>query len=164
MTTLDLLAEPLARLFIRIDAAGPTDELLQRIAAFWQQSRSGKIAPQESDMAGLPKELQTHAFVARISSNGTRHWLISRPGAIAAGIFTVRDGFPLNDADKRSAVRLRRLFNLVDAKEEPHAAMFEIKDEDGKTRLIEIFAAPLRGQVEATHAVFAAANSRIELR
>jgi hypothetical protein len=164
MTILDLLAEPLARLFIRIDAVGPTDELLKRIAAFWQQSRTGETAPQEGDMAGLAKSLQRHTFFARLASNGTKHWLISHPGAIASSMFAIKDGCHLEEADKRRAVRLRRLFNLVAAKDEPHAAMFEVKDEGGTTRLIEIFAAPLRGHEKAAHAVFAAANSRMEKR
>lgn len=164
MTVLDPLTEPLVRLFVRIDAAHPTDALLLRIADFWQDKRGGNLAPGQDEMNRLPVPLLSNAFAARLTSNGTHHWLACNPGAAARSILKVKDGEPIEASDKRNAVRLRRLFGLVAEKAEPYAAMFEMRERGGKTRLIEVFAAPLSGADKASHLIFAAVNSRIEAK
>ena len=161
MTTLDPLTEPLVRLFLRIDAAHPTNELLRCIADFWQTKRASKLAPEEGEMNELPDELLSNTFIARLTSNGTRHWLACNVGVTACSILHVKDEEPIEAADKRSAVRLRRLFDLVAEKYEPYSVMFDSIDQDGKAQLIEVFAAPLGSSEETTDQIFAAVSSRV---
>ncbi len=162
MSVLDPLTEPLVRLFTRIDAAYPTDEALRRIADHWQDMRAGKVAPVESTIKAMPGEFLARSFVARLTSNGTQHWVVSSAGAEAVSVLGIKDGEPLEAAEKRAAVRVRRLLELVAEKMEPYSAMFEIAGPAGTTRLIEVFAAPLVGAGKGGHLIFAAVNSRIE--
>jgi len=162
MTTLDKLTEPMVRLFLRIDAAGPSDELLQNISGFWTLKRAGQVAPLEEIVNALPNDTLAHVFVAYLSPDGLQHWLVSSPGQYVSKLLSVKDRMTIDDADKRSAVRLRRLFDLVAEKDEPYSAMFETKSADGNTNLVEVFAAPLAARERGTKALLVAANSRVE--
>jgi hypothetical protein len=162
MTTLDFLTEPLVRLFVRIDAAQPTDTLLRAVSDFWQRKREGKIAPDELDMATLPIELSSVAFHATLTINGKRHWNISGAGHAAMAILRPTAKNLTEIADKRIAVRLRRLFELVAERSEPYSAMFEINSNSGQRQLVEVFAAPLKVDGKNNRTIFAAINSRAE--
>jgi hypothetical protein len=158
MTTLDLLTEPLVRLFLRIDAAQPSDPVLRAASEFWQLKRTGKIAPGESEMRGFPIELSPCVFHAQMMSNETKRWVASGAGHVARSMLQLTDG------DKRIAVRLRRLFHIVAEKSEPYSAMFEIDGKTGLRQLVEVFAAPLGNGKKGTHMIFAAINSRTEAK
>jgi hypothetical protein len=136
--------------------------MLKRIAAFWCEHRLGQIAPGKHIVDELPSDLKTYVLTAYLSTNVSRKWIISQSGLRASRILGIKEGFPLGDGDRRNAARLRRLFKLVAAKEEPYAATFEIKNADGKSKLTEVFAAPLQGQAKTSPIIFAAANSRVE--
>ena len=47
MTELDPLTEQQVHLFLRIDAAMPTDPVLRAAAEFWLEKRQGKVRPSE---------------------------------------------------------------------------------------------------------------------
>ena len=164
MTTLDPLTGPLVRLFLRIDAAQPTDPVLRAVSEFWQLNRTGKIAPSESEMKGFPIELSPYVFYAQMMSNGTKHWVASGAGHVAGSVLQLTGGDSPEVGDKRIAVRLRRLFDIVADKIEPYSAMFEIDGETGQRQLVEVFAAPLSNGEKGIHMIFAAVNRRTEAR
>lgn len=164
MSTLDPLTEPLVRLFVRIDAAYPTDPALRAASDFWHLKRRGKIAPGEGEMPDVPAEVSPYVFLARLTTNGTKHWIVSGAGHAAAAVLQLTDGDAPEVADKRIAVRLRRLFDIVAEKSEPYSAMFEIDEQAGQRRLVEVFAAPLGGGEKGIHMIFAALNSRTEAK
>lgn len=164
MTTLDPLTGPLVRLFLRVDAAIPTDPVLRAFSDFWHLKRGSKITPSEADMTGSPPEISRFAFFARLSTNGTRHWTVSAAGHAAAAVLQLTRGRELEVADKKIAVRLRRLFDIVAEKGEPYSAMFETDGQSGPRQLIEVFAAPLGNREKGIHMIFAAVNSRAEAR
>jgi hypothetical protein len=163
VTTLDALSEPLVRLFLRIDAAQPTDPLLRHAFDLWQSRRGDRIAPRESVMADLPGEISSHVFLVRAMTNGSRHWQVFNAGRTAGAVLKLAEGEAPEVSDRRIAVRLRRLFDLVADKAEPYSAMFETREPGGRRRLlVEVFAAPLSEGEKAVHLIFAALNSREE--
>ena len=164
MSTLDPLTEPLVRLFLRIDAARPTDPLLGELSDFWQLKRGSKIVPGEADMTGFSPEVSPHVFLARLTTNETEHWSVSGAGPVAAAVLQLKGSQELEIGDKRIAVRLRRLFDIVAKKVEPYSAMFEIDGLNGQRQLVEVFAAPLGNGEKGIHMVFAAINKRTEAK
>ena len=78
MSTLDPLTEPLVRLFLRVDAAIPTDPVLRAFSDFWQMKRGSKITPSEADMAALPLKFHLLPFlpVYRPTERGTGPFLL----------------------------------------------------------------------------------------
>lgn len=164
MSTLDPLTEPLVRLFLRVDAASPTDPVLRALSDFWLLKRGSKIVPGEADMTGVLPEISPYAFLARLTTNGTKQWLVSSAGHAAATILQLAGGQGPEVTDKRIAVRLRRLFDIVAEKVEPYSVMFEIDAQTGPRHLVEVFAAPLGNGEKGIHMIFAAVNSRTEAR
>ena len=162
MTTLDRLTEPLVRLFLRIDAAYPSDPVLRAASEFWHLKRAGKIAPSASEIGGCPVEILPYIFRVQLMSNGTKHWAVCRAGHVAGSVLQLTGGDPPEVGNKRVAVRLRRLFDIVAEKSEPYSAMFEIGEQAGRRELVEVFAAPVSDKEKNTHMIFAALNSRIE--
>lgn len=164
MSALDPLTEPLVRLFLRIDAARPTDPLLGELSDFWQLKRGSKIVPGEADMTGFSREVSPYVFLARLTPNETGHWIVSGAGFVASTVLQLKGGPELAIGDKRIAVRLRRLFDIVAEKIEPYSAMFEIGGQNGQRQLVEVFAAPLGNGEKGIHMIFAAINSRTEAK
>jgi hypothetical protein len=164
MTTLAGLTGPLVRLFLRIDAAQPSDEVLRKASDIWQKLRRGRIMPLESEMADLPAEIAPHAFTGRSMTNGSRHWIVTQAGRDAAAILQIKDQAGLDIGNRRIAVRLRKLFDIVADKSEPVSAMFELGGRGKRRQLVEIFVAPVTGAESNTHAVFGTVNSRLEAR
>lgn len=162
MTTLAGLTGPLVRLFLRLDAAQPSDEVLRAASDFWQKQRRGRIMPLESEMAQLPGAVAPHAFAGRSMTNGSRHWIVTKAGRDAAAILQIKDRAGLDIGNRRIAVRLRKLFDMVADKSEPVSAMFELGGGGKKRQLVEIFVAPVTGAESNTHAVFGTVNSRME--
>jgi ribose-phosphate pyrophosphokinase len=162
MTTLDPLTEPLVRLFLRIDAAHPTDLSLRAVFEFWRWKRADMIAPDESEISALPSELLPLVFHARLTINGGKNWSVLGVGSAAATLLGITEGDLAQAADKRAAVRLRRLFDIVAERTEPYSAMFEINSKDRGRQFVEVFAAPLRYGGKGTRMIFAAANGRVE--
>lgn len=164
MTTLAGLTGPLVRLFLRIDAAQPSDEVLRKASDFWQARRRGRIMPPESEMAELPRAIAAHVFTGRSMTNGSRRWIVTKAGRDAAAILQIKDDARLKIGNRRIAVRLRKLFEMVADKSEPVSAMFELGGRGKERQLVEIFVAPVTGAESNTHAVFGTVNSRTEAR
>ena len=162
MTELDPLTEPLVHLFLRLDAATPSDPVLRAAAEYWTEKRWGKIMPAPGDMEQLPAFILPHVFQAQLAINGDRHWIVSMAGSSAALSLGITGKTPTEIADKRMAVRLRRLFDLVSEKAEPYSVMFEVPGLDGHKHLFEVYAAPLTTPERAEHQILAVINSRVE--
>ena len=84
MTELDPLTEQQVHLFLRIDAAMPTDPVLRAAAEFWLKKRQDKGRPSQEDMAQLPEFIRPHVFEAQLAINGDRRWIVSRAGNVAS--------------------------------------------------------------------------------
>jgi len=164
MTTLDPLPEALVHLFLRVDAAQPTDPVLRAAWSFWQKQREALVMPAPDAMDGLPAFIRPHAFRAHLATNGSDHWIVSEAGTSAQLLLGLPDKTAAEAPDKRIAVRLRRLFDLVAEKEEPFSVMFELEDKSGHRLLVEILAAPLARAEKREHLIFAVINSRREER
>jgi len=162
MTELDPLTEQEVHLFLRIDAAMPTDPVLRAAAEFWLKKRQGKVRPSEEDMTQLPQFIRPHVFEAHLAINGDRRWIVSRAGNVARLALGIEGHEPGEVADKRIAVRLRHLFDLVSHKDEPYSVMFEVKEDPGKPHLVEVYAAPLATPERPEHHVIAVLTRRTE--
>ena len=162
MTKLESLTEPLVRLFVRIDAARPTDEVLCVASDFWWRQRQDRIMPEEGQMADVPASVAPHVFIARTMTDGSRHWLISSAGPFASSLLQLAGEGASALGEKHIAVRLRRLFDLVSEKSEPYSAMFETNGQSGQRNFVEVFAAPLKAVDKSVYVIFAAVNSRAE--
>jgi hypothetical protein len=162
MSELDPLTEQQLHLFLRIDAAMPTDPVLRAAAEFWLEKRKGKLLPAGQDMAQLPQFIRPHVFEAHLAVNGDQHWITSGAGNLARHLLGIEGQEPGEVPDRRMAVRLRRLFDLVARTAEPYSVMFEVKEADGSRQLVEIYAAPLATPEKREHHVFAVLNSRAE--
>jgi hypothetical protein len=68
MSALDSLAEPLVRLFLRVDAALPTDTVLRALSDFWPLKRGSKITPSYAGMPGTPSGIPPFAVIARLTA------------------------------------------------------------------------------------------------
>jgi hypothetical protein len=162
MTELDSLTEPLVHLFLRLDAAMPTDPVLRAAAGHWTEKRQGKVMPSHQDISQLPAFILPHAIYAQLAINGDRHWIVTLAGSSAKISLGIAGHEPSEIADKRMAVRMRHLFNLVAEKAEPYAVMFEVPGEAGRKQLVEVYAAPLATPEPSEHQIFAVINSRVE--
>ena len=76
-------------------------------------------------MTGISPEISPYAFLVRLATNGTKHWIVSGAAHFAAAVLQLTGGHVTEVTDKRS-VRLRRLFDIVAEQTEPYSAMFEI--------------------------------------
>ena len=118
--------------------------------------------PAHTDMASLPAFVLPHAFYAKLAINGDEHWIVSTAGSSAKLSLGLEGHEPQQVPDKRMAVRLRSLFDLVAQRAEPYSVMFELPAEDGAKLLVEIFAAPLTTPEPTERQVFAVLNYRPE--
>lgn len=164
MTEFDPLTEQQLHLFLRIDAAIPTDPVLRAAAELWQEERAGKIMPASGEMGNLPNFIRRHAFEADLAVNGDRRWIVSGAGTMARPSLGMQDERPGEISDKRVAVRLRHLFDLVSQRAEPYSVMFETEDAQGARQLVEVYAAPLATGERSEHRIFAVLNCRTEAK
>lgn len=162
MTTLDSLTAALAHLFVRIDAARPTDPVLRAAADVWSEKRGAKVMPHRADMSELPAFILPHAFYAQLAINGDQRWLVSSAGSAARLSLALEGHDPQEAPDRRMAVRLRTLFDLVSRRGEPYAVMFEVPSGAGDRVLAEIYAAPLSTPEVTERQIFAVINQRGE--
>jgi hypothetical protein len=163
MTSFDRPDSALSTLFMRIDAARPTDAALQPAADLWSEKRKGKVMPAPGDFADMPPQIERHVFQAHLAINGDEHWIVTSAGEVAERLLQIEGDTPAEVPDKRMAVRLRRLFELVAERGEPYAVTCEASDNNDRKQLIEIYAAPLATAERKEHAIFGAINSRPEL-
>jgi hypothetical protein len=118
--------------------------------------------PTAATFGHIPAIIAPHVFHAHLAINGEERWIVSRVGSYARDEIGVGDGRPIDVGDKRMAVRLRKLFELVAERNEPYSVMFEAVARTDERRLVEVYAAPLATHETREHHIFAAINSRSE--
>jgi hypothetical protein len=162
MPDFEKLTPELSELFLRIDAAAPSDPVLRKAAELWQKSRGHRILPQAFILEELPAFIRPHAFLAQLNVNGGRHWEFSDAGSSAHVSLGTKAGRLAGIADMMLSRRLEVILDLVEQKGEPYAAMFEVQSGRGKRQLCEIYAAPLPPGANGGPRALGVLNSRTE--
>lgn len=162
MTELDPLTEQQVDLFLRIDAAMPSDPMLCAAAGLWQAKREGKVMPMSSEMEHLPDFVRRHVFEADLVVGDSQRWIVSGAGNLARLALDIGGEGPSGISNKGMAVRLGHLFDLVSQKAEPYSVMLEMPDAIGARQLVEVYAAPLSPGEMNRPRIFAVLNSRAE--
>ena len=149
---------PMQRLFFRIDfAAQPQDVSLRRVLGHWQVHRGAEIFPSrialDADKVGQDRE---HVFV--FDRTGDDDFRLSFGGAVLAELLgPIEEGALLSKLQaRRTAVRLRRLFALVEFRGEPLVAGFEARRVDGQPVDVEILLMPTAADHTQIETIFGA--------
>lgn len=162
MPDFEKMTPELSSLFLRLDAAAPTADVLRAAADLWNERRGGALLPQASMLNRLPAEIRAHAFLVSAPGDGRREWAFSVAGETAQKLLT-GDGTRLSDIhDVPLAQRLNALFDLVEHKGEPMAAMFELLTLSGMRQLCEVYAAPLSKTDAGAATLLAVISTRME--
>jgi hypothetical protein len=162
MPDFEKMTPELSHLFLRIDAAGPTDPTLVAAADLWRARRGSDICPRESLWRELPSSIHSHAFLVHKAPDGTLEWIFLEAGSSASLIMGGDAGTITKVTEPELAIRLHALFDLVERKGEPYAAMFELAPSAGHRRLCEVYAAPLLAQEPRVSAQLAVLSWREE--
>ncbi|CAN7637804.1 ribose-phosphate diphosphokinase [Neorhizobium sp. LjRoot104] len=144
-----MMAKPdktLSRLFQRLDSApSHMDERLSAVLQEWLDRRKQLIAPSPEAMLSPASSAADQAFIFQRDPSAPRRYLLTS-GASSAEVLIgeVSMGGHLETArNRRGAVRLRRLFELVGETGEPILALFGTKSAEGKSFYVELLVAPL---------------------
>ena len=162
MPDFEKLTPELSELFLRIDAAAPSDPVLRKAAELWQQSRGHRMLPQAVILEELPSFIRPHAFLARLIVKGGRHWEFSGAGSSVHVSLGTEAGRMDGIADMALSRRLEVILEHVERKGEPCAAMFEVQSGPGRRQLCEIYAAPLVPGANGESRALGVLNSRTE--
>ena len=162
MSEFEKITPELSDLFLRIDAAAPTDPVLQAAAKAWRDNRGGALFPGISLLKDMPAFIHPHMFLARITVNGQREWVFSDAGASARVSLGAQSGRLKDAANPALARRLEALLELVAQKEEPCSGTFELQEQSGKPKLCEVYAAPLAPPQKGETTLLAVINWRAE--
>jgi hypothetical protein len=157
VTTLSLLPGPLKRLFAKIDAASTSDRSLELALDHWRIKRGDRLLPGLSDMD--MKQLEPLApklflfeccdkddWALRFAGKDVESLL--QPGLAGAKLSAL--------GNRRLAVRLRHLFQLVAQTAEIISATYIAHDQSG-----EILVAPLSTDGNKVGAVFGGIVTRL---
>ncbi|HEU0017746.1 MAG TPA: PAS domain-containing protein [Methyloceanibacter sp.] len=157
MTTLSLLPNPLKRLFAKIDAAATSDRSLELALDHWRVKRGNRVLPKLSDMdmqqfgpsaskLFLFERCDEDDWALRFAGKDVENLL--QPGSTDARLSTL--------GNRRLAVRLRHLFQLVAQTAEIISASYIAHDQSG-----EILVAPLSTDGNEVGAVFGGIVTRL---
>jgi ribose-phosphate pyrophosphokinase len=142
MTTLALSSAPLRRLFDRLDfAPRPRESALVAALESWSVIRNGRIAPAYP----LPSESLGVATQVFIEAERQRDYVLKQAGSDTTPLLgPIKEGALLSAVpNRRSAVRLRRLIELVVSKGEPLFASFSMKPFHQPPAIVDLIAAPI---------------------
>jgi hypothetical protein len=162
MSKFEKLSPELADLFLRIDAAEPTDPVLRAAADLWRERRGSALLQGLSLINDLPAFVRPHAFLARMALDGGKKWTFSDAGASARASLGQQAGCVMDAAEPALAHRLEVLFGLVAEKDEPCAAMFELQAPGDRRHLCEVYAAPVAARDGTETELIAVLNWRKE--
>lgn len=156
MTTLSLLPGPLKRLFAKIDAAGTSDRSLELALDHWRIKRGNRLLPTLSDMD--MRQLGPLAPRLFLFERCDDDWVLRFAGKDAASLFepSSTDAKLSTLGNRRLAVRLRHLFQLVAQTVEIISATYIAHDQSG-----EILVAPLSTDGDRVEAVFGGIVTRV---
>jgi hypothetical protein len=157
VTTLSLLPSPLKRFFAKIDAAATSDRSLELALDHWRIKRGDRLLPKLSDidmqqLAALASKLflfehcDEDDWALRFAGKDAED--LVQPGPAGAKLSTL--------SNRRLAVRLRHLFQLVAQTAEIISASYIAHDQSG-----EILVAPLSTDGTEVGAVFGGIVTRL---
>jgi hypothetical protein len=161
MTTLSYLPTRISRLFARVDAAGATGREPKLALAFWRKHRDGSVFPSKQVLAKLPESIAGHSFLVTRLEGRPRNWNLAEIGPMAAAWLEpnrTAQGL-LKLKDRRMAVRLRRLFDLVAEMGEPLSALFPASLGGEKVE-VEVVAAPWSSNQVKVDGIFGCITTR----
>lgn len=145
MTTFADTQPFLKRLFERIDyAPEPRDASLREILAFWRDARQGELAPPVS-ACRIDELGAAQAAFFMFGRRGARDFVVLDAGSQAAAFL----GLDLHTrpspipANRRAAVRMRRLLAEVDRAGEPVLMAFTARTHGHEAIHVEMIAAPV---------------------
>ena len=145
MTTMALTEPPLKRLFERLDfAPQPTTPELAAVLARWEAARAGAVAPRRQAIAFSEQDRGAldALFVHRFEDDDA----VLTEGETAAKTLlgACRVGDRLSQAaNRRGAVRLRRLFKEVRRSGQPVLAQYTSIEHGRDLAVVELLATPL---------------------
>lgn len=147
MTTMAMTEPPLKRLFDRLDfAPQPNRPELQIVHERWEAARDGAVAPKRSAIDFAPQErgAADTVFAHRFEGQGDDCVLTEGASAAALLLGLCRIGDRLSEAaNRRGAVRLRRLLKEMRRAGQPVLAQYASVEHGRDRAIVEILAAPL---------------------
>lgn len=161
MTTMAKTKKALTRLFQRLDSVpSPTDERLAAVLQEWLDRRQQLIAPAPQALMTAGTSAAEKAFIFRKDPDAPRHYLLSSGADAAAPLIgRISAGDRLDAAaDRRGAVRLRRLFDMVGETGEPILGIFSSKSAEAGPIHTELLVAPLSSNGKSVDAFLASAS------
>lgn len=144
MTELQTLSPVMRRLFDGVDqAAEPQSQAVKAAASAWKAERSaGGLPRPEQVWTKLEPEWLAHAFIVAYAP-GRRKLQLVRAGLGTAPSGTIPEGPPLNELKNRKLTsRLRRVLDLVAARQEPVVVHHQLRLGDGQPAYAELLVAP----------------------
>jgi hypothetical protein len=144
MTELQALSPMMRRLFDDVDqAVEPQSQAVKAAAAAWQAERSGGGLPRADLVwSKLESEWLAHAFIVAYAPERRTLQLI-RAGLGTAPSGTIPEGPPLKELKNRLLTsRLRRVLDLVAARQEPVIVHHRLRLGDGQPAYAELLVAP----------------------
>nr|WP_281409315.1 ribose-phosphate diphosphokinase [Microvirga terricola] len=138
-------------------APQPRDSSLSRLLTYWIERRKNVIAPKPAEIAVSDLgDDGANAFIFRFAPHGDDLSLIFGGATLESLVGPCDPGaIILTDAsERREAVRLRRLANLVRERAEPVLAEFVISRRDGTRASVEIVVAPLASDGRTVDGLF----------
>jgi ribose-phosphate pyrophosphokinase len=165
MTTMALTDPPLKRLFERLDfAPQPQGFELDIVHERWEAARDRAVAPKRSAISFSPQDrgAAEALFVHRFEGRDDDGVLTEGASAAAAMLGPCKIGDRLSEAaNRRGAVRLRRLLMEVRRTGQPVLAQYT-RVENGRDRaLVEILAAPLSEDGRTIDSVLTAISAHV---
>jgi hypothetical protein len=157
VTTLSLLPGPLKRFFAKIDAAATSDRSLKLALDHWRSKRGNRVLPKLSDM-----DMQQFGPLASklflFERCDEDDWALRFAGKDVETLLEPRSADAKLSAlgNRRLAVRLRHLFQLVAQTAEIISATYIAHDQSG-----EILVAPLSTDGNKVGAVFGGIVARL---
>lgn len=150
MTTLSLLPGPLKRLFAKIDAAATSDRSLELALDHWRIKRGDRLLPSPSDM-DMQQLRPVASRLFLFERCGDDDWTLRFAGEEVQSLLAPQSADAKLSAlgNRRLAVRLRHLFQLVAQTAEIISATYIAHDQSG-----EILVAPLSTDGNKVGAVF----------
>ncbi|MBM3562362.1 MAG: ribose-phosphate pyrophosphokinase [Alphaproteobacteria bacterium] len=148
MTTMAMTEPPLKRLFDRLDFAPQPKRLeLQVVHERWEAARDGAVAPRKSAINFAPEDrgAAETIFVHRFEGSDDDDSVLTEGASAAAMLLgPCRIGDRLSEAaNRRGAVRLRRLLKEVRRAGQPVLAQYTSVELGRDRAIVEILAAPL---------------------
>jgi ribose-phosphate pyrophosphokinase len=157
MTTMARTSAALRRLFNRLDSGGePLEPGLRESLECWRGLRAGDIAPRIDSPCLEP--LPASAFLCR-SVAGQRDYAVDRSCDALERLLGGPAGRLRSAADRKEAVRLRRLFDLALQTGEHVIAQFPFASRAGAA-VADVLAAPVIGGSGMMDSIFGAVSLR----